>query len=182
MTPCSLLNIVSEENTASIFRVEPHNPGDHNMNQGIRLPQSCRAPLHIDSNPDLSQRRNAVPTATQLRSDRRQSETETGCRLNSVGYLLHSVQTVSGAHLVSYPMGTQGYFPRGKADQAVKLTRPSSAEVMNGWSYTSYPSICIHGVVLMKQGECSTIAHSTTILYYIGTHDQMFLYSVRVRV
>jgi hypothetical protein len=29
--------------------------------------------------------------------------------------LLHSVQTGSGAHLASYPMGTRGSFPGGKA-------------------------------------------------------------------
>jgi hypothetical protein len=32
--------------------------------------------------------------------------------------LLHSVQTDSGAHPVSYPMGTGGFFPRGKAEGA----------------------------------------------------------------
>jgi hypothetical protein len=30
--------------------------------------------------------------------------------------LLHSVQTGSGAHPASYPMGTAGDFPGGKAD------------------------------------------------------------------
>jgi hypothetical protein len=29
--------------------------------------------------------------------------------------LLHRVQTGSGAHRASYPMGTGGYFPGGKA-------------------------------------------------------------------
>jgi hypothetical protein len=29
--------------------------------------------------------------------------------------LLHVVQTVSGVHPTSYPKGTRGYFPRGKA-------------------------------------------------------------------
>jgi hypothetical protein len=28
---------------------------------------------------------------------------------------------------------------------------PSSAEVKNAWSYTSTPSICLHGVVLSKK-------------------------------
>jgi hypothetical protein len=36
--------------------------------------------------------------------------------------LLHSVQTGSGAHPASYPMGTGGYFPEGKAARGVKLT------------------------------------------------------------
>jgi hypothetical protein len=30
-------------------------------------------------------------------------------------YLLHVVQTGSGVHLASYPMSTEGSFPRGKA-------------------------------------------------------------------
>jgi len=29
--------------------------------------------------------------------------------------LLHCIQTGSGAHPASYPMGTSGYFPGGKA-------------------------------------------------------------------
>jgi len=44
----------------------------------------------------------------------------------------------------SYPMGTRGSFPGGKADHSP----PSSAEVKNAWSYTSTNPICLHGVVL----------------------------------
>jgi hypothetical protein len=35
--------------------------------------------------------------------------------VGSVFSLLHIVQTGSGAHPTSYPMGTGGYFPGGKA-------------------------------------------------------------------
>jgi hypothetical protein len=54
--------------------------------------------------------------------------------------LCHRVQTGSGAHPASYPVGTRGSFPSGKwpgceADHSP----PSSAEVNNAWSYTSTP-------------------------------------------
>jgi hypothetical protein len=41
------------------------------------------------------------------------------------------VQTVSGAHPASYPMGTRGPFPRGKAQPGrdADHSPPSSAEV-----------------------------------------------------
>jgi hypothetical protein len=49
--------------------------------------------------------------------------------------LLHVVQTDSGAHPASYPMGAAGSFPGGKADHSP----PTSAEVKNTWIYTSTP-------------------------------------------
>jgi hypothetical protein len=53
--------------------------------------------------------------------------------------LLYRVQTGSGAHRASFPMGT-GFFSGGKAAWA--FNRPltsSSAENKNAWSYTSTP-------------------------------------------
>jgi hypothetical protein len=52
-------------------------------------------------------------------------------------------------HSASYPMGTGALFlgvkrPGREADHSP----PSSAEVKNGWSYTSTPPIRLHGVVL----------------------------------
>jgi hypothetical protein len=35
-----------------------------------------------------------------------------------LNYILHSVQTGSGAHTASYTMGTGGSFPGGKATEA----------------------------------------------------------------
>jgi hypothetical protein len=49
--------------------------------------------------------------------------------------LHHCVQTGSGAHPTSYPMGTKGSCPGGKAGGAWSWT--SSVEVKNAWSYTS---------------------------------------------
>jgi hypothetical protein len=58
--------------------------------------------------------------------------------------LHHRVQNDSGAHLASYPMGTRGSFPGGKAGHSPR----SNAEVKNAWSYTSTPPMSLHGVVL----------------------------------
>jgi hypothetical protein len=58
--------------------------------------------------------------------------------------LHHCVQSSSGAHPASYPMGTRGSFPERKADHSP----PSSAEFKNAWNYTSIPPIRLHGVVL----------------------------------
>jgi hypothetical protein len=52
--------------------------------------------------------------------------------------LHHRVQSGSGAHPASYPMGTRGSFPGGKAAGCEgDHSPPSSAEVKNAWSYTS---------------------------------------------
>jgi hypothetical protein len=54
--------------------------------------------------------------------------------------LLHRVQTGSGAHPASYPVGTRGSFPGVKwPGREVEDSPPSSAEVKNAWSYTSTP-------------------------------------------
>jgi hypothetical protein len=61
----------------------------------------------------------------------------------------HRVQTSSGAHPASYPMGTRGSFPGGKAAVGEPDHLPSSsAEVKNAWSCTSIPLIRLHGVVI----------------------------------
>jgi hypothetical protein len=67
----------------------------------------------------------------------------TGVRV-SAGYrnfsLHHRVQTGSGAHPASYPMGTGVFSP--------DHSPPYSAEIKNAWSYTSTPPISFHEVVL----------------------------------
>jgi hypothetical protein len=57
--------------------------------------------------------------------------------------------TVWGAHPASYPVGIRGSFPGCKAagDEA-DHSPPSSTEVKNAWSYTSIPSVRLHGMVL----------------------------------
>jgi len=63
--------------------------------------------------------------------------------------LHYHVQTNSGAHPASYPVGTRGLslglkWPGREANHSPQ----SSAEVRNAWRYTSTPSIYLHGVVL----------------------------------
>jgi hypothetical protein len=60
---------------------------------------------------------------------------------------LHVVQTGSGAHPASYPMGTGGPFPGGKAARDVKAdhTPPTNAEAKNTWIIHQFP-IRLHGV------------------------------------
>jgi hypothetical protein len=63
--------------------------------------------------------------------------------------LHHRVQTGSGAHPASYPVGTSGSFPGvkwpGREDDHWPLPR---TEVENVWSYTSTTPIRLHGVVV----------------------------------
>jgi hypothetical protein len=67
-------------------------------------------------------------------------------RLRSV---VSSPDILLPVHPLSYPMGNRGSFRGGKAAGAEDdHSPPSSAEVKNGWSYTSTPPIRLHGVVL----------------------------------
>jgi hypothetical protein len=63
--------------------------------------------------------------------------------------VLHHVQTGSGAHPASFPMGTGVSFlglkrPEREADRSP----PSSADVKNAWRYTSTLPMRLHGVML----------------------------------
>jgi hypothetical protein len=61
--------------------------------------------------------------------------------------LLQNVQTVSGAHRVSYSMSTGVLSPGAKRPgREVNHSPPSSAEVKNEWSYSSSPSIRLHSM------------------------------------
>jgi hypothetical protein len=61
----------------------------------------------------------------------------------------HRVQIGPGTHPASYPMGTGGSFPGGKAPgREADHSLPSSVEVKNAWNCTSTPSIRLHGVLL----------------------------------
>jgi hypothetical protein len=73
-------------------------------------------------------------------------------------FSLHRVQNGSGAPPASYPMGTRGFLPGGKAITHFHLVPRSK----NEWSYTSTPPIRLHGVVL----SWST---GTTVYLYVLT-------------
>jgi hypothetical protein len=63
--------------------------------------------------------------------------------------LRHFIQTGSGAHTASYPMGTRGSFPEGKAaGREADHSPPSSAEVKECVEIYLHSSIRLHGVVL----------------------------------
>jgi hypothetical protein len=63
--------------------------------------------------------------------------------------LHHRSQNGSGAHPISYPMGTGVSFPGGKvAGHEADHSPPSSADVKNAWSYTSTHPIRLHDAVL----------------------------------
>jgi hypothetical protein len=92
---------------------------------------------------ELQRRRrdSAFGIVTRLRSERPGFDSRQG-----QGYfsLRHRIQTGSGAHPVSYPVGTRNYFrgvklPGREADNWF----PFSTEVKNAWSYTSTSSYVI---------------------------------------
>jgi hypothetical protein len=66
-----------------------------------------------------------------------------------VFFFSHFVQTTSGAHPATYPLGTEDSFTVGKvAGESGWLTTPSSEEVKNAWTYTSihpdvFPMWCL---------------------------------------
>jgi hypothetical protein len=66
----------------------------------------------------------------------------------------HRVQTGSGTHPASYPMGTRGSFPGVKRPGREADHSPlSSAEIKNTLNYTSTPPIRLQSVVLSKEKE-----------------------------
>ncbi|PNF33386.1 hypothetical protein B7P43_G04172 [Cryptotermes secundus] len=63
--------------------------------------------------------------------------------------LLHVVQTGSGAHSTSHPIGTGGSFPGVKRpERGADHSPATSAEVKKWGIYTSIPPIRLHGIVL----------------------------------
>jgi hypothetical protein len=77
--------------------------------------------------------------------------------------LFYSVQTNSGAHPASYPMGTWGSFPGGLSSRNVKLTThlhlmPGSGKV----ELYLHSTIRLHGVVLNSLGTGITLRFADT--------------------
>jgi hypothetical protein len=64
---------------------------------------------------------------------------------------IHVVQTVSGAHPVSYPMGAGASFTGGKAaGREADKSPPTSTEVKKTWIYTSTSPYFIMAWCLIK--------------------------------
>jgi hypothetical protein len=77
--------------------------------------------------------------------------TESGAELMKPTLLSlhHRVQTGSGAHPASYPMGTRALSLGVKrSEREADHSPPSRAEVKYAWGYASTPPIRLHGVVL----------------------------------
>jgi hypothetical protein len=73
----------------------------------------------------------------------------------------HRIQTSSGAHIASYPMGTGAVFPGVKLlGSETDHSPPSSAEVTNVWSYTSTPQYVLMVWCLAKHREIFTLLTS----------------------
>jgi hypothetical protein len=66
---------------------------------------------------------------------------EFDCREIQEFSFLQVVQIGSGSHPASYPMGTEGFFPWGKAagDEACR-SPPTCAKVTKMWIYISNPA------------------------------------------
>jgi hypothetical protein len=65
--------------------------------------------------------------------------------------LRHSVQTYSGAHPASYPVGTGVLSPEIKTpEREADHSLPSSDEVKNSWNYTSIPPYVFMAWYLVK--------------------------------
>jgi hypothetical protein len=88
-----------------------------------------------------------VSIATRLRAGRPGFDS----RLGMWNLLFrHSVQTISGVHPASYPMGFGEILSSGAKwpEYEAKYLSPSSTKVKNTWNYTSTPPIRLHGVAL----------------------------------
>jgi hypothetical protein len=81
--------------------------------------------------------------------------------------LHHRIQTGSGAHPASYPMGTSGSLPEEgvlkQLGREADHSPPSSAEVKNAWSYTSAPPVPFMAWCLVKHRDNFTFLTFTVL-------------------
>jgi hypothetical protein len=81
--------------------------------------------------------------------------------------LHHHVQASSGAHPVSYIMGTRGSFPGvRRSGREADQSSTSSVEFENAWSCTCTPPIRLTGVVLKLKHK----DNFTCTLYFNDVH------------
>jgi hypothetical protein len=78
----------------------------------------------------------------------------------------HRVQDSSGAQPASYPMGTRGSFPWGKASRGVKLTRNLHLvpRYKNAWNYTSTPQYAFMAWCSVIKGTGATLPFYLTFI------------------
>jgi hypothetical protein len=74
--------------------------------------------------------------------------------------LRRHIQSGSGTHLASYPMGTGGSFPGGKAATDLHIVLRSK----NAWSYTSTPQNVFRAWCLVKHRDFTFLRSKNFIL------------------
>jgi len=85
--------------------------------------------------------------------------------------LRHRVQTGSGAHPTSCPVGTWSSFPGVKQPEREADHPPSSiAEVKNSWNYISIPQYVVMEWCLLST---EVTLHYFTLLFSICFHDSV---------
>jgi hypothetical protein len=79
----------------------------------------------------------------------------------------HRVQTSSGAHRASYPVGTRDSFLGVKRPgREAGHSHPSSAEVKNAWSYTSTPQYAFTAwCSVIKTAQLHTYTYMCIYIY-----------------
>jgi hypothetical protein len=78
----------------------------------------------------------------------------THLHLKMGGAIHHRVQTGSGAHAVSYPVGTRGSFSDVKrVGREADHSPLSNTEVKNAWSYNSSPHYAFMDLCSVKAQE-----------------------------
>jgi hypothetical protein len=110
-----------------------------------------------------------VNTVTRLRVGIQCARFQAGARHFSLSY--RCVQTGSGAHPASYPMGNEGKAAGREADH----WPPSSAMVKKMWSYTSTPPY-----VLMAWFVISTRDNFTFLLHLVILHRYCINFAVKI--
>jgi hypothetical protein len=88
--------------------------------------------------------------------------------------LLHSIQTSSGAHLVSYPLGTWGSFPGGEATASEAYdSPPCSNRVKSGGAM--FPC---HGAWLIKHRDNFTFTSHSCVITAASDEGRDILWNV----
>jgi hypothetical protein len=116
--------------------------------------------FHVQKLYEYKSRDSSVGIALGYELDDRGSRVRFPARAGNFS-LHHRVQNGFGAHPASYPMGTRGSFPGGKAAGTWSSTHlhlvPRSKKE---WSYTFTPQIRLHDVVLSLEKSTFTFTLS----------------------
>jgi len=113
--------------------------------------------LFNDDISTIGRRGSSISILTELRAGRPGFYSEHG---QEFIFLHHRVQTSTGVHPASYPMGTVGSFPEGKeSERQAYYSLPSSVAVKNMWSYSFTPSCVLMSWYLLKHRNNFTFTY-----------------------